>query len=40
MWDRWYPLLETLEDGSIIIIGGNMNGSFVNSPDQSVSVPT
>lgn len=28
---RWYPSLETLEDGSIFIIGGDMTGGFVNS---------
>ncbi|KDQ12600.1 hypothetical protein BOTBODRAFT_176282 [Botryobasidium botryosum FD-172 SS1] len=27
---RWYPTLETLENGSIIIIGGCINGGFVN----------
>ncbi|TFK27224.1 copper radical oxidase [Coprinopsis marcescibilis] len=27
---RWYPTLETLEDGSIIIIGGATDGGFVN----------
>ncbi|KLO12277.1 glyoxal oxidase [Schizopora paradoxa] len=28
---RWYPSVETLPDGSIIIIGGNQYGGFVNS---------
>jgi hypothetical protein len=28
---RWYPTLETLPDGSIIVIGGNLYGGFVNS---------
>ncbi|KAG8885557.1 hypothetical protein FRB98_001747 [Tulasnella sp. 332] len=29
---RWYPTLETLQDGSIIIIGGDTYGGYVNSP--------
>ncbi|TCD68055.1 hypothetical protein EIP91_011600 [Steccherinum ochraceum] len=32
---RWYPTLETLEDGSIIIIGGDMWGGFVNDAGQT-----
>lgn len=32
---RWYPTLENLEDGSLIIIGGNKWGGFVNSEDQN-----
>ncbi|KIO34546.1 glyoxal oxidase [Tulasnella calospora MUT 4182] len=32
---RWYPTLETLEDGSIIIIGGNQWGGFVNDAGQN-----
>ncbi|QRV93538.1 glyoxal oxidase [Ceratobasidium sp. AG-Ba] len=32
---RWYPTLETLEDGSLIIIGGNQWGGFVNSRGQN-----
>ncbi|QRW26896.1 glyoxal oxidase [Rhizoctonia solani] len=32
---RWYPTLETLEDGSMIIIGGNQWGGFVNSAGQN-----
>ncbi|KAK2467883.1 hypothetical protein APHAL10511_000178 [Amanita phalloides] len=31
---RWYPTLETLEDGTLIIIGGCTNGGFVNDPGQ------
>ncbi|KAF8629225.1 hypothetical protein AX17_005808 [Amanita inopinata Kibby_2008] len=31
---RWYPSLETLEDGSLIIIGGCRNGGYVNDPGQ------
>ncbi|TFK16812.1 copper radical oxidase [Coprinopsis marcescibilis] len=31
---RWYPTLETLEDGSIIIVGGCRNGGYVNDPGQ------
>ncbi|CAE7079095.1 unnamed protein product [Rhizoctonia solani] len=32
---RWYPTLETLDDGSMIIIGGNQWGGFVNSAGQN-----
>ncbi|CAE6496888.1 unnamed protein product [Rhizoctonia solani] len=32
---RWYPTLENLEDGSLIIIGGNQWGGFVNSAGQN-----
>jgi hypothetical protein len=32
---RWYPSLETLEDGSIIIIGGCEWGGYVNSANQN-----
>ncbi|TFY58824.1 hypothetical protein EVJ58_g6182 [Rhodofomes roseus] len=32
---RWYPSLETLEDGSIIIIGGCDYGGFVNDAGQT-----
>ncbi|TEB14488.1 copper radical oxidase [Coprinellus micaceus] len=35
---RWYPTLETLEDGSIIILGGCRNGGYVN--DQYQDNPT
>jgi hypothetical protein len=31
---RWYPTLETLDDGTMIIIGGNQWGGFVNSAGQ------
>ncbi|KAG8732367.1 hypothetical protein FRC12_019300, partial [Ceratobasidium sp. 428] len=31
---RWYPTVENLEDGSLIIIGGNQWGGFVNSRGQ------
>lgn len=31
---RWYPTLETLEDGSAIILGGCLWGGYVNSPNQ------
>ncbi|KAJ6521956.1 glyoxal oxidase [Mycena vulgaris] len=31
---RWYPTVETLEDGSAIIIGGCNNGGFVNDAGQ------
>ncbi|KAF8530384.1 glyoxal oxidase [Hysterangium stoloniferum] len=32
---RWYPTVETLEDGSCIIIGGNQFGGFINSAGNS-----
>ncbi|KAG9013502.1 hypothetical protein FRB90_005995 [Tulasnella sp. 427] len=32
---RWYPTLETVDDGSIIIIGGNQWGGYVNSAGQN-----
>ncbi|KAF8745815.1 hypothetical protein RHS02_01110, partial [Rhizoctonia solani] len=32
---RWYPTLETLSDGTMIIIGGNMWGGFVNGAGQN-----
>ncbi|CAL1706725.1 unnamed protein product [Somion occarium] len=32
---RWYPTLETLEDGSVIVIGGCEWGGFVNSAQQN-----
>lgn len=32
---RWYPTVETLEDGSLIIIGGNQWGGFVNGAGQN-----
>ncbi|CAE6489177.1 unnamed protein product [Rhizoctonia solani] len=32
---RWYPTLETLSDGTMIIIGGNMYGGFVNGAGQN-----
>ncbi|KAF9447951.1 copper radical oxidase [Macrolepiota fuliginosa MF-IS2] len=31
---RWYPTLETLEDGSIIILGGCKWGGYVNWPPE------
>ncbi|TFK44242.1 glyoxal oxidase [Crucibulum laeve] len=31
---RWYPTLETLEDGTIIILGGCRNGGYVNDAGQ------
>ncbi|KAJ6498935.1 glyoxal oxidase N-terminus-domain-containing protein [Mycena sanguinolenta] len=31
---RWYPTVETLEDGSAIIIGGCNNGGYVNDAGQ------
>lgn len=32
---RWYPSLETLEDGSMIIIGGCDWGGYVNDASQN-----
>jgi hypothetical protein len=32
---RWYPTLETLEDGSIIIVGGCDYGGYVNDAGQN-----
>jgi hypothetical protein len=31
---RWYPTLEVLEDGSSIIIGGSLDGGYVNPGDN------
>jgi hypothetical protein len=31
---RWYPTTETLGDGTIVIIGGDINGGYVNTPYQ------
>jgi hypothetical protein len=31
---RWYPTLETLDDGSILIVGGCLWGGYVNSAGQ------
>jgi len=31
---RWYPMVEALEDGSLIIIGGDKNGGYVNTVAQ------
>jgi hypothetical protein len=31
---RWYPTLEALEDGSMIILGGCRNGGYVNDASQ------
>lgn len=33
---RWYPTIETLEDGSVIILGGCRNGGYVNDAGQNV----
>ncbi|KAL8291595.1 hypothetical protein RQP46_001853 [Phenoliferia psychrophenolica] len=38
--NRWYPTLETIEDGSVMIIGGELWGGFVNSVSQKQSVAT
>jgi len=32
--ERWYPTVETVEDGSAIIFGGCQNGGYVNDPSQ------
>lgn len=31
---RWYPTLELLDDGSTIIIGGSLDGGYVNPEDN------
>lgn len=31
---RWYPTIEPLEDGSLIVIGGDKNGGYVNTAAQ------
>ncbi|KAL7423524.1 hypothetical protein Q5752_001104 [Cryptotrichosporon argae] len=31
---RWYPMVEALEDGSLIVIGGDINGGYVNTAAQ------
>ncbi|THU94176.1 DUF1929-domain-containing protein [Dendrothele bispora CBS 962.96] len=33
---RWYPTVETLEDGTVIILGGCTNGGFVNDAGQNI----
>ncbi|ORY73590.1 hypothetical protein BCR35DRAFT_333603 [Leucosporidium creatinivorum] len=38
--ERWYPTLEAVEDGSNIIMGGELWGGFVNSVDQMQNTPT
>ncbi|TNY21582.1 glyoxal oxidase N-terminus-domain-containing protein, partial [Rhodotorula diobovata] len=37
---RWYPTVETLEDGTALIIGGELYGSFVNTPQGGQNVPS
>lgn len=37
---RWYPTVETLPTGDVIIIGGELFGSFVNTPQGVQNVPT
>ncbi|EJU01093.1 copper radical oxidase [Dacryopinax primogenitus] len=32
---RWYPTIENLEDGSLIVIGGDEWGGYVNDPSQN-----
>lgn len=31
---RWYPMVEGLADGSVIVIGGDKNGGYVNTAIQ------
>lgn len=31
---RWYPTVESLEDGTLIVIGGDKNGGYVNTAFQ------
>lgn len=38
--NRWYPSLETLPTGEMLIMGGELYGGFVNSVNQHQSVPT
>lgn len=33
---RWYPTVETLEDGSVMIIGGCTDGGYVNDANQNI----
>lgn len=37
---RWYPTLETLEDGSAMILGGCENGGYVNNAGDIQNNPT
>ncbi|GAA5839666.1 hypothetical protein JCM9279_005134 [Rhodotorula babjevae] len=37
---RWYPTVETLPTGDAIIIGGELYGSFVNTPQGLQNVPS
>ncbi|GAA5918264.1 hypothetical protein JCM1841_002135 [Sporobolomyces salmonicolor] len=37
---RWYPTVETLPTGDAIIIGGELYGSFVNTPEALQNVPS
>lgn len=37
---RWYPTVETLPTGDVAILGGELYGSFVNSPQGQQNVPT
>lgn len=37
---RWYPTLETLEDGSAMIFGGCENGGYVNYVEYVQNNPT
>ena len=32
---RWYPTVEPIDDGSVIIIGGALWGGFVNAGEQT-----
>jgi hypothetical protein len=38
--NRWYPSVETMLNGSAMIIGSELCGGFVNSVDQVQSTPT
>lgn len=35
--NRWYPTIETIEDGTVIVLGGELYGGFVNSVNQRES---
>ena len=37
---RWYPTVEALEDGSVIVIGGDLWGGYVNDANGGQDNPT
>ncbi|SCZ96458.1 BZ3500_MvSof-1268-A1-R1_Chr8-2g10206 [Microbotryum saponariae] len=38
--NRWYPYIETLETGDVVIFGGELYGGFVNDVGGHQNVPT